>query len=436
MSRHSIANSDKTNALKMNSVNENSTTCDNSFRPCDANAWLYRKTLPVNPQPVDKATIHELVQAMLKERREQRALYSRNANLKSTLVSSFGSCPVQSDFLVGDAKRTPSVYKGSVDGLSSHRCNASKEEDVHGSGQIFKKSLMSLRVENVFDKLYMESKCKTIDPPLSTSTHAASSRFRKSHRRSETKVEDRLLEYRKNSLAKLRKRQAQLHAEELSLLQSSPRILNTGMGQVSPYGSLLERFEALERERQRKRVQRSSQFIKQELSHIRESPHINKKSRELARNVEQLLSWESARKAKLEIRKEQKRKAEMAEIIENSSQSHIAPGSYFYLKRAIRKSIEDLRMSGKKPPLKLKNYPFISKKDKDNVELPKNDTRNKRFYNLPLAVNTQATENYIASTRVIEGRKEQLHGLAKSYGGSKNLGKLTNRRANSIVVNM
>lgn len=435
MSRYSIATSDKTNTLKMNSVNENSTTCDNSFRPCDGNVWLRHKTLPANPQAADKATVHALVQALLKERREQRALCSRNANVKPVLVSSFGSCPLQPSCLASGVECTPGLCRArGVDEFAM--ASAGRGGDVHGSGQIFKKSLMSLRVENVFDRLYMESKCKAIDPPLSASAQAASSRFRKSSRRSGTKVEDKLLEYRKNSLAKLRKKQAQLHAEELSLLQSTPRILSRGTGEFSPHGSLLERFEALERERQRRRVQRSSQFIKQELSRMRESPHINEKSRELARDVGQLLSWESVRKAKLKMRREQKKKAETAEIVENSSRSHIAPGSYFYLKRAIRKSIEDLPMSSKKSPLKLKNCFLIPKKAKASTEFSKSGTRNKRLHNLPLAVNTQATENYTTSARVAEGRKEQLQGLAKSYGGPKSLGKLTNRRANSIVVNM
>jgi len=409
MSKHLLSSFRKSQATD--------TTCESSFRPPET---LCYKTLR---QPINKATAHLLVQEMLKKRREQRELTSRNnsKNLKPTAISTLDSCEVQSDSMSSEFKRIQNTLR-----LNSNR--GSINSDICGDNQMFKKSLMSLKPTNVFDRLYLGSQYKSIEEPMSVC--GVSSRFKENRTRTEEKVEDRLLEYRRRSFAKLGEKRAQLHAQELSLLKASPQILNYKMQQSSPYGSLLERFEVLEKERQRNRVQRSIEIIREELSHMRDSPHINKKSKELTRGVEKLLNWESLRKIKLEMRKKQKVKAEVINILESTSRNHIAPRSYLYLRKITRKSIEDLPSHHEKSILKLKKHPCPSK-----AVIIKNNTRNDRLCEIPLAINTQETDNYIASkTRFGSITKVQTLNPSRSGGG--NLGRQTNRRANSIVINM
>jgi hypothetical protein len=367
----------------------NDTTFESSFRPSETKTLI---------QSIDKATAHLLVQEMLKKRREQREFTSRNnnKNLKPAIVSTFDSCAVQSDTISSEFKRMPSA-------INTLRFSSNRESintDIRGGSQIFKKSLMSLRTNNVFDRLYLGSQYKSIEEPMTVS--GVTSRFKGNRTRAQERVEDRLLEYRRRSLARLGEKRVQQHVQELSLLQASPRILNYRL-QPSPYGSLLERFEALERDRQRKRIQRSSETIRKELSHMRDSPHINVKSREMTRGVENLLNWESLRKIKVELRKEKKIKAEIISILESTSRSHIAPGSYLYLRKSARKYIEELPSHHKKPRLKLKKHPYPPK-----AAIMKDNTRNNRLYEMPLATNTQETDNY-AGAKTRFGSAAKVH---------------------------
>ena len=105
----------------------------------------------------------------------------------------------------------------------------------------------------MFDRLYQipTHRLFEVKPTISGT---ASDRMKKLFTHNDSKVEDRLIKYGKTKTKELEQKRAEAKKLELSQLQVSPRILDNAMTQrqKSPHHSVLERFEEMERERQRK----------------------------------------------------------------------------------------------------------------------------------------------------------------------------------------
>jgi hypothetical protein len=193
-----------------------------------------------------------------------------------------------------------------------------------------KKYSQTLRRSNqsVFERLYANGRKnipdKRLASPISINTH-----FRKHQCNNSVKVEDRLLEFKRKSENKLARKRADALRAELESVQQSPRILP--LSQSSSYGSLLERFGTLEKDRQRKLIKRTEEKILEELSHVKRSPDINENSRRMMRGVKSMLEWEFRRKQKLELIKRKRKIKEMEEFIANQSMPMTAPGTKKYL---------------------------------------------------------------------------------------------------------
>lgn len=305
-----------------------------------------------------------IVQEMIKKRREERKheekWKSLNPNLQSNLlknskVTSIDYFTNNEPFLKKsfiDSSQETIGLKRTMDTLNHTETLQLKSNPTHkhiftSTLSNFPKSSNKMKPKNVFDRLYLSS-VRNLRDEHTSSPNAISVRFKQPTKKSPFNVADRLIKYKQEKELILAKKRIESRAQEISYLQNSPRILNNDITQKqkSPYGSLLKRFEELEKEKERKRFVKSEIKIREELLPMKNSPEINPKSHKIKRSLDDLLMWESNRKLKLDLIKHTRNTEEMTNINENKSEVTISLGSMKYLKRLgrdkSRQRIEDI----------------------------------------------------------------------------------------------
>eukprot|EP00826_Nyctotherus_ovalis_P056194 TRINITY_DN7539_c0_g5_i2.p1 TRINITY_DN7539_c0_g5~~TRINITY_DN7539_c0_g5_i2.p1 ORF type:complete len:444 (-),score=90.68 TRINITY_DN7539_c0_g5_i2:107-1438(-) len=275
-----------------------------------------------------------IVQEMIKKRREDR---------KKGLDMSKGKNCMQLELPLKEStlKTTVSVQElfKSTDDLSRDIGFVGNSNNIgtikncrNSKPPLYKKQCQTLsnKEHRVFDRLY-ETPHRKLPKDHTSNSRSTSTRFKKRRSANSVKVEDRLLDYKRKSEDKLAKKRAESVKKELSLCQKSPRILSTPLARTSSHGSLLDRFDALEKERQRRLMLKVEEKIVAELAHVQASPRINAASKRLKRGINKMLTWEEHRKQRQEVSRQKEKRKEMEQLIVNRSISKIAPGSKQYL---------------------------------------------------------------------------------------------------------
>eukprot|EP00826_Nyctotherus_ovalis_P063025 TRINITY_DN9204_c0_g3_i4.p1 TRINITY_DN9204_c0_g3~~TRINITY_DN9204_c0_g3_i4.p1 ORF type:complete len:446 (-),score=94.00 TRINITY_DN9204_c0_g3_i4:70-1407(-) len=284
-------------------------------------------------------TIRAIVQEMIRKRKEQRKGLKTGEGNASALLES----PLKEKTLsVGEElKSTGNDLSRDVDAIERSNFETVKVEHksmvYDRANRNYKPShsknynqTLKNRRQNVFDRLYASATHKLSEERLS-SPNTTNTRFKKQRSSNSIKVEDRLLEYKKKKEEKLVQKRAEVVKAELSQVLKSPRILPHS--QVSQYGSLLERFDALEKKRLRKLTAKAEQKISEEMKEVRRVPEINGRSRSMARGVDAMLDWELRRKQRVEMGKHQRDTKEMEQMVADKSVPMVAPSTQKYLAR-------------------------------------------------------------------------------------------------------
>jgi len=357
----------------------------------------YYETKQLKPKKVIKEETKQLVQEMLRKRREERsgAQTERFSNNQKSInypitTKNKPENPALNNVTkklkeIDDLTQDSAYFNNNNTNLSNTNLNATQSKIMNNNlSQTMIRSTSGYIVNSpkqkitVFDRLAVDARHKLIETRMGNMSARTTSRGNANNRSmnkstSRSRVEDRLISYQKEKEIKLAQQRAQKQALELKFMQNSPRISKASdelsRSHVGAYSSLLERFEALERAKQKKQVHQVQEKIQNELSQIRDIPEINEKSKEMIRNVKSLLSWELRKHQKVEESKMEKRMAEQVQLAQNTSLSHISQGSSKILDRIGRsgkkEKIEDSlirygEVSAKKRALKAKDalYPY------------------------------------------------------------------------------